>query len=109
MPSSTLRMAGAERESRSARLVANMLAIGPSRRGAGCAGAPMRGARKFSSQATSGRSIKTWRSVQATPTSSTHRMMPFSTGLLAKALNRASDSSAVTASTASRKPSMRQR
>ena len=43
------------------------------------------------------------------PTSSTPRMMLFSTGLEAKASISAPDSTAATASTASRKPSMRHR
>ena len=43
MPSSTPRMAGAERETFSLRRLANMLAMGASSRGLAFAGAPLRG------------------------------------------------------------------
>ncbi len=109
MPSSTLRMAGAERESRSLRRCASMLAMGPSRRGVGRAGAPMRGLRKFSSHSTSGRSSSTCRSVQAMPTSSTPRIRPLSTRFVETASASCGASRAATTTTAARKPSMRQR
>ena len=109
MPSSTLRIAEAESESRSPRRCASMCAMGASSRGAAWAGAPIFGARNASSQCTSGVSTATWRRFQPTPSSATPRMRPFSTGLVAKAVASCGQISQPTPATRPRNTTMRNR